>query len=493
MIGFALSLFGVLADAFDAKSRGCRGRLMILFVGLAVSTVAMVLHWVPSFAVHESIGDFTTGSNSSEAPTTSTVLLIYHLIVRCIFATGISATYPVLNGLTLARLELDGRDANEYGKERLWGAVSWGVTNSIFGIAIDTWGFGILYITTILSFVGCTVTFYFYAKADDSILVSADVIKAQRDLSTSDGNQLQSSDAPHELVHRKTNDSEQFNEDKKFSDEDQVYDTTTSTNTPHDSNQTEEMTTKQFTISFLLRTLSTQPNPLLNISYIIAIFTLYIGVSVVENLIFLYFEFLGGSNALCGLTVAVTVLFELPIFHYASDILHWIKSPVWLFQWGCLAYVVRVIGYSIIPQSHAPWVLVLEPLHGFTIGFVLTGSVAFIDNLMPKGYESSGQGFLSSVMGLGQFIGLCIGGVLEGRVLYRVLAGIVSLGSIILAIGHHVSTKATIEERGSTPELELQQPKRRVVKRKCSDFTTQRLKYDQVAHPDEIENPKREL
>jgi hypothetical protein len=96
-------------------------------------------------------------------------------------------------------------------------------------------------------------------------------------------------------------------------------------------------------------------------------------MSVVENLIFLYFEFLGGSNTLCGLTVAVTVLFELPIFHYASEVLRWMELPVWMFQWGCVAYVVRVIGYSIVPESRAMWVLVLEPLHGVTIGFVLTG------------------------------------------------------------------------------------------------------------------------
>ena len=131
--------------------------------------------------------------------------------------------------------------------------------------------------------------------------------------------------------------------------------------------------------------------------------------------------------------------------------------------------MVGVIGYSIVPESYAMWVLVLEPLHGVMIGFVLTGSVAFIDNLMPKGMESSGQGLLSSVMGLGHFVGLCIGGVLEGRVLYRVLAGIVSLGSMILAVGHHLST-STIEERGSTSDLELPQPKKQVVKRKCCDL-----------------------
>jgi hypothetical protein len=115
-------------------------------------------------------------------------------------------------------------------------------------------------------------------------------------------------------------------------------------------------------------------------------------------------------------------------------------------------------------------VLILEPLHGVTIGFVLTGSVAFVDSLMPKGYESSGQGFLSSVMGLGQFVGLCIGGILEGRVLYRVLAGIVSFGSFVLAFGHRLSARSTTKDM--TPSSLQMQPVKgqvKVIKRKCSD------------------------
>ena len=43
--------------------------------------------------------------------------------------------------------------------------------------------------------------------------------------------------------------------------------------------------------------------------------------------------------------------------------------------------------------DHAWWVLLLEPLHGVIIGFVLMGSVAFVDSLMPKGHELNGQVF----------------------------------------------------------------------------------------------------
>ncbi|MFM7633232.1 MAG: MFS transporter, partial [Betaproteobacteria bacterium] len=90
-----------------------------------------------------------------------------------------------------------------------------------------------------------------------------------------------------------------------------------------------------------------------------------------------------------------------------------------------------------IPLSQPYLVLFLEPLHGVTIAFAMTSSVAFADECVPRGYESSGQGFMSMIIGLGQFTGLCIGGVLGGRNLYRVLAAVVTLGSLPLGISRY--------------------------------------------------------
>lgn len=69
-----------------------------------------------------------------------------------------------------------------------------------------------------------------------------------------------------------------------------------------------------------------------------------------------------------GVTVIVTVIFELPIFHYASSVLRWLGNPGTMLQWASLAYITRVIGYSFIPKDHPNIVLLLEPLHGVTIG-----------------------------------------------------------------------------------------------------------------------------
>lgn len=409
------SWLGGLADSLEER-RGSNGRLQIMALGLLLSTVATLLHilgrllWMQPSATLDTDDDYFVEDDSQNHPYPKS-LFVYHLFLRALFAIGTTACSPVLDGLTLARLEDDARDSSEYGKERLYGAVSWGIANVFFGPAIDRWGFGIMYITTIFSFVLCIITFYVYAKSNQRLYSSI----AEVDLENI--SDAQNSSANNDKATYRNTDG---NEDSEL----------------------HQMQPKLDVWTFLTKT-----NGLLNLTFVLAMFALYVGMAVVENLIFLYFEFLGGSYSMCGLTVAVTVMFEFPLFHYAPAILRRLKSPVWMFQAACVAYVVRVLVYSIIPQDHPYWTLLVEPLHGVTIGFVLTASIAFAAEWVPSGYEASGQGFLSMIRGLGQFVGLCIGGVIEGRTLYRVLAAIVGIGSFMLAISQYLSVR---EQKGET-------------------------------------------
>lgn len=52
--------------------------------------------------------------------------------------------------------------------------------------------------------------------------------------------------------------------------------------------------------------------------FLFSYYCLNAGTSVVESLVFLFYEFLGGSYTMCSLTVVLTVLFEIPIFHYGK-------------------------------------------------------------------------------------------------------------------------------------------------------------------------------
>merc|ERR1712071_30579 len=101
----------------------------------------------------------------------------------------------------------------------------------------------------------------------------------------------------------------------------------------------------------------------------------------------------------CGFTVIVTVVFEIPIFHYGPLILKKIGSGK-MQQIACLAFVTRVLGYSLIPKNHMALILFLEPLHGVTYAFSQLSAVEFFANFMPSGYEAQGQGIMNIFRGL---------------------------------------------------------------------------------------------
>ncbi|EJK75001.1 hypothetical protein THAOC_03288, partial [Thalassiosira oceanica] len=324
----------------------------------------------------------------------------------------------ILDGLTLAHLERTGSDKSLYGRERLYGAVSWGIAHILFGPLIDALGFRILYFTTVIAFCGCLFVFRIFASevSNEGYERVESVADADFDTCRDPADQLSSPLGARIATRRSLVEKIE----------------------PLESNASlDSLDSSPERLSFasiakiLLRTA-----PVANTSYVIAMFTLFVGM---------YFEWLGGTSKMEGVTVIVTVIFELPIFHYASSVLRWLGNPGTMLQWASLAYITRVIGYSFIPKDHPNIVLLLEPLHGVTIGFATTSSVAFADELLPRGFEASGQGFLSTIKCFGQFTGLLIGGYLDGRVLYRVLAAIVGVGSLLLAIAPKCTSEKLIK------------------------------------------------
>ena len=443
---FASSLckpwLGGLADSWEASSEGGKnngGRLRIMSLGLLMSTVAMLSHGIGILFApahwsertdaksHElNAGDIPTDDSRPHLPLP---LFLYHLILRTIFALGTGACGLALDGLTLAQLQREGTDKNHYGKERLYGALSWGVSHVALGPVIDRYGFGTIFGTTVLSFLFCMITIQMYSKSIAAVYYAGVDGEVEGD---------EVADKPEGQL-RKSPNGKWYK--KKTSFENDMINGNDSANGFNTDNLPQHLRLK---FSDLVRLLL-QNGSFLNTSFIVSLFALFIGMSVVENLIFLYFEFLGGSTMMCGLTVCVTVLFELPLFHYAPAFLERMGSTAML-QLSCLAYIVRVVGYSFIPQQHPFLVLFLEPLHGVTIGFAITSSVAFADEWVPAGYESTGQGFMSMIGSLGQGTGLFIGGFLEGRLLYRVLASIVALGSVFLGMGSYLTTKPRTQQ-----------------------------------------------
>lgn len=90
------------------------------------------------------------------------------------------------------------------------------------------------------------------------------------------------------------------------------------------------------------------------------------GMATVERLLFLYLvNDLQASTLLCGLSVGVNVLFELPIFWYASKFMA-LFGHDGLFMIAMICFVVRVYGYTLLTPATKWVVLLLEIMHGVT-------------------------------------------------------------------------------------------------------------------------------
>jgi len=180
----------------------------------------------------------------------------------------------------------------------------------------------------------------------------------------------------------------------------------------------------------LYHLLKTYMSSRLKLAFFFYILTLGYGMSIVENLVFLLFRELNASYILCGISVVVTVVFEIPLFN---------KSKWLLERWGVsvllviagLCYSFRVVGYTLCPGGWS--VLLFEPMHGITIATVTTASAEMVSSITPPELTATGQAFLGLIRGgVGSALGNSVGGAiihLYGEsACYRFSAAIVSLG-----------------------------------------------------------------
>ena len=102
---------------------------------------------------------------------------------------------------------------------------------------------------------------------------------------------------------------------------------------------------------------------------------------------FLFFvNDLHASNTLCGASVLVTVLFEIPLFRYSEHVMSMFSVHA-LLVIAMFSYCTRVFAYTIFEE---PWmVLLVEPLHGVTFACAQLASVQYCAQIAV--YGSRGQ------------------------------------------------------------------------------------------------------
>ncbi|KAK1861990.1 hypothetical protein I4F81_004567 [Pyropia yezoensis] len=137
--------------------------------------------------------------------------------------------------------------------------------------------------------------------------------------------------------------------------------------------------------------------------FLAAVMILNVGTALVGNLVFLFWVGdLHASSFLCGVSVVITVICEVPLFVVAPWLSRRLSAPAMLLI-AMACYVVQVAVYVCI--SDPRYVLFVEPLHGVTFSLMNIATVAEASRLAPPHLQATGQAFISVVRTVGTIVG----------------------------------------------------------------------------------------
>ncbi len=277
------------------------GRIYVMVGGITLGTFAFLMESMDNvidffqvldlFDIIGADGEIMSGSTTENRGDIRLVLFLWHFFWRIIYAISIALTAPVLDGLTIAHLKREANtnglsykfEGNKYGRERLHGAIWWGIGNVIIGCSIDRWGFDCMSALSIISTLTCYMMIYIYHRSQEH--TNAVMVDQEND-DLLDG---QRSQQDYSAIINVTLD-------------DQTVDTNESkTEIMENIAKIQESTNKadkdisNTSLSFwsLLNLLVKTPY---STGFFIAYFLLNVGFAVVENLIFLFYQAVLGSS-----------------------------------------------------------------------------------------------------------------------------------------------------------------------------------------------------
>lgn len=440
-IALTSGMAGHLADEWERKTPH-HGRIQVLRLGIAWGTLVTIVEGVGNKYAYSWCQYAYRYFPDEHELSFHFFIFWWNLFMRCCYAISYAFTNPVLDGLTIAHLKCEGggrsydhdENTRRYGKERLHGAIWWGLANVVIGICADKFGLdtalcSLTVITTLLSF----------------FTLSAYEASMQYSSSSPERSPL-ISPTPHQNI-ANTNEIEERIAERKEGvkidlplssrdDSSRLSHRSISIDSHRDCNLDSSASSPRIDVSWCNLLCLAFATPY-QCAFIVAFFFLNIGMAVVENLVFLFYEeTLGGSSTMCGITVLFTVAMEVPIFYAAPNLLRTLGSGKML-GISCGAFILRTIGYVIVPRM-GMIVFILDLLHGVSFAMSQGAGVAFMESITPETYEASGQGLLLFVRGLGATIGLLLGGVVQqrigGRGMYAILSGLTSFGLLIFII-----------------------------------------------------------
>jgi len=384
------------------------------------------------------------------------------------YAATMSPTYSITTGIALTYLSKLGIDKQALGQERLYGVFSWALVNFSMGVAIDYLNTTVMYLYVLATMI--PLLYCLYLCSEESLHGSnvetptnrVDMDNAQVGSGVTIHDTFSDTDTVEIELQPLQSDVSAIVTDTDtetvVTDININIDTYTDTDTETSKEQGTNNNMLSDVINLLLALFATPTGAMFTTLLIV----LKMGTSIVENLVFLFFtQSLGSSNFVCGLSVVITVIFEVPIFSYSEYLLKKL-GYFYMVLISCVCYSIRVVGYTLIPHGSSSYILFLEPLHGLTFGLAMLAATDYTATIANKYSQtisrqtgsgcststinssdnklgSTAQAVMSSLQnGLGVLIGTGGGGAIEqiygSNTLYRGAAVVVMCFAFIFLL-----------------------------------------------------------
>ncbi|RCI04189.1 hypothetical protein CU098_012466, partial [Rhizopus stolonifer] len=392
--------------------------------------IMCIIHTMATVAIVSVMGISVVVQHLDEAEKSKLTITLVTMTSVCFAFFGV----PVLPLVDGGVLKILGRNKDQYGRQRMWGSIAFGVTSSLVGFITD-W-------TNDMNAI-----FYIYACASIFfILMSANTqFKSERTEDHYRRQYLPTSPVPSTSTHpippspppqqqqqqkkKKTIkqfqvdpydevgidlDSSQIRENEiqrliQFATESSIIEAVNLSNPPlHRRRSVRLNTNEPSTLIELLK----QPQVSL---FFLTMMLMGAALNMVISFLFIYLkQDLGASSSQVGLTGLIGSSTELVLFFYSKDLirLFGIKSLIIL---GHVLTIVRVFAYTVLPKSPtgASIAIGLHLLNGVAFSALWGAGVVQADELAPPSLQATSQGILAAMYaGVGAGLGSLVGGMI---------------------------------------------------------------------------------
>ncbi|CAM0137912.1 hypothetical protein VKS41_001134 [Umbelopsis sp. WA50703] len=411
-----------------------------------------IIHTFATIAIVSVMGIPVLVQNIEDAKARNSLTIILAGTASLCFAFFGVPVGPLVDGGVLKIL---GKNKDQYGRQRMFGSISFGIASSLVG-AIADWTHDMnaifyVYATSSVFFILVAGNTFFKAEKVELIAGSKPFLMRTSSRSSgfraspsSVGSDLRSnpeadgSRARRKVISRfsvqdpdipdiESSDEEdpipiRENEIQRlvqFATESSIIEAVNLSNPP--ASRRRSSATDNASIDSSYSTLEPIPTTFLELIkqpkvflFFITMMLMGVAINMVLSFFFIFLrDELEASSTLTGMTGLVGAATELLFFFYSKDLIRaiGIKSLIVL---GHVLTIVRVFAYTLLPKgASAAWIaLGLHLLNGIAFSALWSAGVVQADELAPPSLQATSQGVLAAMYaGIGAGLGSLIGGV----------------------------------------------------------------------------------